>query len=132
MESSTAALPRLTGVIYVENTEQTPIQEDTLTSVYAEKWPELTIFAKYVRESNIVKYVQATDDGRENELSVIRLASTVEHPVLTTVVPSKAHYDFIGWSTDIAGNNMFLNYDFENRTYPNAETELAAFTYTMS
>lgn len=143
MESATAHWPRLTGIIYVKNDSEHPIQEDKLTSVYAEKWPDLTIFAAHVAESNIVKYVQISSDGKENDLEIIRLASDVVHPVLPSVTPSKGtHYDFLGWSIypdgkDENGNlSLFLTYDWANPSavledcYPNAESELQQFTYT--
>ena len=131
MDSTSAHWPRLTGIIYVNNTEMNKIQEDKLTSVYAEKWPDLRIFAKYVAESNLVKFVQVSGDGRENDLEVIRLASSVDHPVLPSVLPSKGtHYDFIGWSTDIAGQNMFITYDFTTGNYVNANEVLNNYSFT--
>ena len=143
MESATAHWPRLTGIIYVKNDSEHPIQEDKLTSVYAEKWPDLTIFAAYVAESNIVKYVQISADGRENDLEVIRLASTVSNPVLPSITPSKGtHYDFLGWSLYPDGKDsndnfsLFLTYDWTKASgtlaerYPNAESELQQFNYT--
>lgn len=131
--STGAHWPKLTGIIYVKNGNGTPIQEDKLTSVYAEKWPDLQIFVENVIESNIVKYVQVSADGKENDLEIIRLATSVEHPVLPSVLPSKGiHYDFLGWSTDIDGKNMFLTYDWENNNYFDAESELKEFTYSNS
>lgn len=130
MESSEAHWPKLTGIIYINNSKDEPIQEDKLTSIYAEKWPDLTIFAAHVKESNIVKFVQTSADGKENDLQIIRLPSTAEHPVLPDVLPSKGtHFDFLGWSTDIKGEDMFLTYDWQNNIYPNADAELANFTY---
>ena len=133
IESSNAHWPRLTGILYVKNDSTQAIQEDKLTSIYAEKWPDLQIFVENVVESNIVKYVQLTADGKENDLEIIRLATNIEHPVLPSVLPSKGiHYDFLGWSTDIEGTNMFLTYDWENNRYSNAESELQQFTYSLS
>ena len=139
MESATAHWPKLTGIIYIKNDEEHPIQEDKLTSVYAEKWPDLTIFAAHVAESNIVKYVYINPaDGRENDFEIIRLANNVPHPVLPSSSPSRgAHYDFLGWSLYPDGkdenNNfsLFLTYDWTNANYPNAATELQQFTYTQ-
>lgn len=133
MDSTSAHWPRLTGIIYVNNSAMNPIQEDKLTSVYAEKWPDLTIFAANIRESNLVKFVQMSSDNRENELEIIRLPTTNDHPVLPTVLPSKGtHYDFIGWSTDIAGENMFIYYDFVNREYYGLDSDNQRITATAA
>jgi hypothetical protein len=105
----------------VNNTNANPIQEDKLTSIYAEKWPDLTIFAAHITESNLVKFVQMSNDGRENELDIKRLPVSQDHPVLTDILPSKGtHYDFIGWSTDAEGEQMFIEYDSINQSYINS------------
>ncbi len=130
IDSTSAHWPRLTGIIYVNNTEMNPIQEDKLTSVYAEKWPDLTIFANYINDSNLIKFVQMSNDGRENELEVIRLATTQDHPILPSVLPSKGtHFDFIGWSTDIDGENMFIEYDFTTKNYVNQAEVLNSYSF---
>ena len=133
LDSLGAHWPRLTGIIYVKNGNGAAIQEDKLTSVYAVKWPDLTIFAENVEESNIVKYVMLGADGREQETEIIRIPTNVTHPSLPNKLlnPSKGtHYDFLGWTTDTEGQNMFLTYDWQTRTYPNSENELNSFTYT--
>ena len=130
IDSLSAHWPRLTGIMYINNSELNPIQEDKLTSTYAQKWPDLTIFAAHVSPSNIVKCVQIGSDGRENELEITRLPTTQDNPVVPNVLPSKGtHYDFIGWSTDIEGEHMFFNYDFINNVYTNASEAIASYSF---
>jgi hypothetical protein len=62
------------------------------------------------------------------------LRSDSPHPLApTTYPPARAGYDFIGWSRDPAGEQMFLRYQIDYNTgngyYVNLEDTLNSFTF---
>jgi len=60
--------------------------------------------------ANVTKYVRRLENGVE-ELVEQPLRSDSIHPLApTTYPPAKAGYDFIGWSKDPDGKQMFLKY----------------------
>lgn len=132
-----ATRPTITGNLYVSNTSATPIVETKLTDVYKKHFPYLNVTAKYVKESNVTKYVKVYETTGIVE-TIEALRSDNEHPLPPsdlTFIPSKAGYDFIGWSTDAAGNNMFINYNINVNTgigsYDEAQMNAALNSYTF-
>ena len=112
-----ATVPTITGTLFVANANGTPIAEDRLTNVYGEKWPNLTIKAENVSESYIGKFVQILDSGKEEEIDIKRFAKTGDgnfegqRPTLTSKIPNKTNYTFLGWSLDADGTKMVYDYD---------------------
>ena len=136
VDTTDATMPTITGSLYISNDEEHKIKETDLTSVYTQYFPYLQITAKYVRESNVTKYVRVYEDTGIVE-TIEALRSDSEHPQAPTrSVPTKAGYDFIGWSTDAAGNNILLPYKVDvntgNGSYIDLETHLNSFTFTDS
>ena len=123
-------MPTITGEIYLKNNQYNKIYEDGATNslnYYKSKFPNLTIRAAYVEQSNITKYVQILESGKTEVIDLLRSTST--NPVLTSIIPAKANYDFKGWATDPAGENILLEYDFGNKEYG----DMTAFNaYTIS
>ena len=133
---STATIPTITGTMFIANRNGTAIPEAKLTNVYAsrEYFPNLQIQAENVAKANVTKYVRLLNNGVE-ELVEQPLRSDSIHPLAPTAQPpTRAGYDFIGWSTDAAGNNMFLPYEIDINTkigsYPDLENILESFTFT--
>ena len=93
--------PYISGNIYVDNTQETAVDESELTNTYKVIWPDLTIRAKYVNEAYIAKFVQKMDNGKEREVDIIRYAKGENvHPTATNEVVVKQNYNFIGWTLD--------------------------------
>lgn len=94
-----ASVPTLTGMIFVDNDESDPIDEAELSSKYNSKWPNLTITARNIKTSNLTKYVQVDDKGRETVLAIQRTTGNKpELPARTMKEPSVPYYNFAGWS----------------------------------
>ena len=134
VETTEATIPTITGRLYVYNDSEHKVKETDLTEKYAAYFPYLQITAKEVQESNVTKYVRVFEETGIVE-TIESLRSDNIHPLPPTRnVPSKAGYDFIGWSTDAAGQNMFLPYhiDFNTGTgsYDDVETYLSNFTFS--
>ena len=87
--------------MYICNTPETKVDESLLTSLYSRYWPNLNIYAKYIQESYIAKFVQVSpDSGKEQELKSYKLSTDTVHPniPLDLAPPSRTNYDFIGWA----------------------------------
>ena len=134
VDTTEATIPTITGHLYVSNDSRHKIKETDLTDIYAKYFPYLSISAKYIQESNVTKYVRVyADSGIVETIETLR--SDSEHPLGPTKnPPTQAGYDFIGWSTDIAGTNIFLPYEMNYTTktgdYVDKETHLNSFTFT--
>ena len=136
--STNATMPTITGNLYVSNTTANKIKETDLTEIYKQYFPYLSISAKYVQESNVTKYVRIfADTGIIETIETLR--SDNEHPLPPSnlnSIPTRAGYDFIGWSTDPEGNHMLLRYQKDYNTgfgsYVDIETSMNSFTFTDS
>ena len=71
-------MPIITGDLYVNNTAATAINETDLTDIYKKYYPNLNITAANIKESNVTKYVNLLNNGKEETLDIIR--SDSEHP----------------------------------------------------
>lgn len=136
VNTTEATIPTITGSLYVSNDSSHKIKETDLTSVYAQYFPYLAISAKYVQESNVTKYVRYYEDTGIIE-TIEALRSDTDHPLAPTKnAPTKAGYDFIGWSTDVEGNNMFLSYQVDintgNGSYINQQNSLNNYSFTAN
>ena len=116
--------PTITGEIYIDNSseDEPVIVEDELTTKYGVAWPNLKITAARVQESFLGKYIVLEDSGKESEYDVIRYnpAQYEGQPVTLTskLNPSKGStYDFLGWATDTAGENMVFDAEGNMTTY---------------
>ena len=132
---STATIPTITGTMFIANANGTAIPESKLTGVYAAKdyFPNLQIQAENVAMANVTKYVRQLENGVE-ELVEQPLRSDSIHPLApTTYPPARAGYDFIGWSKDPEGEQMFLRYQVDYNTgngdYVDLENTLNSFTF---
>ena len=125
-----ATMPIITGDLYVNNTAATVINETDLTDIYKEYYPNLNITAANIKESNVTKYVNLLNSGKEETLDIIR--SDSDHPQMyTALTPTKTNYDFKGWAFDAEGNDMFITYDFTTESYEeNYQDKLDSYTFT--
>lgn len=133
---SIATIPTITGTMFIANKNGTAIPESKLTGVYASKeyFPNLQIQAEKVAQANVTKYVRLLDNGVE-ELIEQPLRSDSIHPLApVSQPPARAGYDFIGWSTDTAGENILLPYEIDintgNGAYIDLEEHLNSFSFT--
>ena len=113
-------MPTITGEMYVNNTAAIPEDSTDASNTYnlnyfKRYFPNLIIRAKNIAESYITKYVSVLDSGKIEQIDLLRNASNAL--VLTDVIPTKTNYDFKGWATDQAGNNMLLTYDATTGEY---------------
>ena len=132
---STATIPTITGTMFIANRNGEAIPESDLTGKYASKeyFPNLQIQAENVRKANVTKYVRMLDTGVE-ELIEQPLRSDSVHPLGPTAQPpARAGYDFVGWTLDAAGTQMFLPYHIDYNTglgeYDNEEYYLSQYTF---
>lgn len=110
--STNKTYPTLAGEMFVENTIDTAIDEFQLTDKYGQIWPDLTIRAAYVNEAYIARYVQVLDNGKEDQVDIIRYQQNPGTALtMTSKIPAKQYYDFKGWALDKQGNQMVANYD---------------------
>ena len=113
-------MPTITGEIYVSNNgaiaedSSLPTDKSSL-NYFKRKFPNLIIRAQQISQSNITKYVQVLESGKIETIDLLR--STSSTPILTNIIPAKANYDFKGWATDAAGENILLEYNFETKEY---------------
>ena len=110
------------------------IKETDFTEIYAKYFPYLQITAANVKASNVTKYVRVFEDsGIVDTIEALR--SDDVHPLAPTKsIPLKAGYDFIGWSTDAAGTQIFLRYELDVNTgsgsYVNVQNTLNSYTFS--
>lgn len=91
--------PYISGEMYIDNTPETAVNESDLTDIYGVIWPDLIIRAHYINEAYLAKYVQVLDNGKENEIDIIRYTKGANvHPTITSKTAAKQNYDFRGWS----------------------------------
>lgn len=130
--TNATSVPTITGTMYVSNTPSTKINEDDLTDIYKVYFPSLTIYAKYLNEVNLSKYVRTYESGREEVLGIERSSQTAPRQP-TCNIPSQTYYDFVGWSVvdpwaaegyaDGNADNvdLVLEYDAANQSYTTTE-----------
>ena len=130
---SVKSYPTITGEIYIDNSSdsEAAILEDELTTKYGVAWPNLKITAAKITESFLGKYIVLEDSGKESEYDVIRYNPTAYEgqPITLTskLNPSKGStYDFIGWATDTAGENIVFDAEGNITEYGQSYTFNAA------
>ena len=99
----TSTLPTITGNLFVYNTiaikEDSSNVNDRTLNYYKQKFPNLNITVAKVTPSSISKYIQILDSGKNEVIDLLKTSDA--HPSMTSEIPTKTNYDFIGWSTDV-------------------------------
>ena len=106
-----SSVPNLTGSVFISNANGTPINEEDITDKYQVRWPNLNFYAANINEAYVAKYVQLTDEGKEQEIELLRSSKDETTPKLTTKSPTRSYYDFLGYATDKEGTNIVADYD---------------------
>lgn len=106
-----SSVPNLTGSVFISNANGTPINEEDITDKYQVRWPNLNFYAANINEAYVAKYVQLTDEGKEQEIELLRSSKNETTPKLTTKSPTRSYYDFLGYATDKEGTNIVADYD---------------------
>lgn len=96
----------VSGDIYVNNTEDTPIKEVDIQNKYLAAYPELTIHAAHTAPAITVNYYEESDDGMLTQWGPQKYSMPIgtDSPEWDLKVqklnktPVKNHYDFLGWS----------------------------------
>ena len=123
-------IPNIQGIMFVNNDENHPILETDLdkeTGKYPTKFPNLTIYAKYITPSYIAKFIQEDDVGREAEFWLKRISTDSANLVAPypSTIPLKQNYDFLGWSLSAENydsnnnpilENLVISYDYDTET----------------
>ena len=95
--------PTISGELYVANTADTAINELTLTNKYNACWPDLIIRAAYVNPAPAIKYIEIdASTGKEKQLD-IKYSENDKIVLTDKALPTRVHYDFLGWSPDKPG-----------------------------
>ncbi len=105
--NNNAAVPNITGIVYVENT--TPIEETYIRNTLGVKFPQLTFFFANVNKAYTAKFIIEDENGVQSYVSFINTKITeksvqkIESGWFTNPYtlynPTKEAYDFHGWST---------------------------------
>ena len=115
--------PTISGEIYISNAEGEAIKESDLTDIYGKAFPNLKIRVANVDPAYIAKFVQILDNGKEEEVDIIRYKRKDGAEVtLTEKIPYKQYCDFLGWGLTKAPSkdaDWFIKYDYENKAYGN-------------
>ena len=116
--------PNITGVMYINNS--TAIQEVDLYNNYQKVYPNLTIYARLVTPAFLIKYINKLDNGREELVEPPKRFATDQNykpselqNAITTEVPIRTNYDFLGWSLDNPAEiqNQTIDIAYSNGTY---------------
>lgn len=96
----------ISGDIFVNNDESTPIKEVDIQNKYLKAYPELTIHARYTLPAITINYYEEADNGLLTQWGPQKYSmpgsddssewATKVLPLEKT--PTKTHYDFKGWS----------------------------------
>lgn len=130
------SIPYVSGLMFINNTDDDPINEEDIKNVYGVYFPDLTIYAKNVNKSYTAKFVEILDSGVEKEWGVLKFPTTELHPRLPEpgdkINPAKLHYDFCGWSLR-DGGEVLSEQDVEKLVF-SEETPLYTFyaVYTIT
>lgn len=97
--------PYISGNIFVHNENTEEIKESDIRNKYKQYYPELNIYVAKVTKSYSAKFVklETNSEGIEVETEVDALKyemGTQDYPECTSIIPTKLHYDFYGWSLD--------------------------------
>ena len=138
-DNSTAyEIPNIQGVLFIDNDSEHPIKETDLdkeTGKYPRAFPNLTIYANYIEESYVSKFIQEDDVGKENEFALIRIDRESEDLAAPypTEIPIKQNYDFKGWALDSQGNNIIIDYSEDTGLVPKSNyAEICSFSESQT
>lgn len=96
-------LPTLTGRLHVNNLEGgDALSEYEVWSYYNKYYPELEITADHMNEAYSVQFIEYTPEGVKETLEWLKYKNgTTNSPVVYSGdVPTRLHYDFLGWAVD--------------------------------
>lgn len=71
---------------------------------YFKTFPDLNIFVRYAEKAYISKFIDVQATGIETEVDVIKVepdGSGTQHASITTKIPTRMNYDFVGWATKV-------------------------------
>lgn len=95
----------VTGNIHINNDADHPLDEARLLNYYNASYPELTITANYVTDAWRAQFIEVDENNRQITKGWQKAEKGLsEKPVVaySGTLPSRIHYDFLGWSTNSA------------------------------
>lgn len=99
-------LANITGIIYINNDANNPIDEAELKNYYHDRYySKLTMHVANIIKANVAKFVEVVNEetGQEYVWDVLKYsavgANARTYPEITPIQGSKLNYDFRGWST---------------------------------
>jgi hypothetical protein len=104
--------PYLSGNVFIDNPSTSPISEFEIKQIMDNYYPNLHIFAAHVTPAYTLKMVEVTTDIETGLNKTIELQTVKYEPSSTiyanakdiTVMPSRLHHDFKGWSLSENGD----------------------------
>lgn len=112
-------IPYISGDLFINNSADSLISENKIKNYYnsANYFPKLNIYVAHADEAYIAKYLEIFDSGVEYEWDVLKYdKATTTHPEISSVIPVKLNYDFLGWADH--------EVDFKNITREEAEAQV--------
>lgn len=99
--------PNITGIVYINNSEENTVDEYTFRTGLAKKFPNLTFFFKNVTKAYTAKFIIQEDDGTyiyATDLSGNKALETITADTwfanpYKNYKAEKDNWDFHGWST---------------------------------
>lgn len=115
-------MPEITGYIYIENNDI--IDEGYIRNTLQSNdyYPNLNFFFTNVKQGYSGIFVQIDEDGKKNVIGIQKIAADdfengtivrFSNPYTAYTPKPKPNYDFLGWATDAAGNNIITNEQWE-------------------
>lgn len=124
-----AAYPEITGNLYVQNTEDTQIDEADIGNKYKKAFPNLNIYVANVKESYVAKYINR-ENNVDTVIDIFRYSKDGDSvkPGMTDKIAARSNYDFIGWATDPNGVHMVASYTEDGGIKTNEEFNKLQFS----
>ena len=145
IDGTQKVMPTITGSMHISNTEQTKVNEAEIFSYYQrlDHFPKLDITADYIEPANRARFIEYLPDGSVHEFGtqkyaagVSGLSPNVYYDTNKWDIPSRLHYDFVGWvlasasSIDWA-NNGSVNNNWMIDNHTDTSTPAQRTTYVI-
>jgi hypothetical protein len=126
------AIPRITGDIYIDNTDGDEIDEGFVRNTLLYYYPDVNFHFAKVKKAYSARFILMEDDGTYQVIGTQKISQSditkkpwFDNPY-DIYVAEKPNYDFHGWSTTVNNSGVILDDNWENQTM-----DLDQFDYTF-